>query len=218
MVMSILAALIAIGLSEMTLPFFNTITQKNLSLISIESFPIWILVLAITLALGVAAGLYPALYLSAFKPVTVLKKMRSDGKRRFDLRKTLVVFQFCLSVILIAGLLVIQKQMDFMQSVKLGFDKDQVLVIRNAGGLPNRGESVRMALAQIPAVKNVAECDGMIGGQNWTNSLRVKGSDNGQLVNFLSVGYDFIEALGLELKEGRDFSPEFRRTLMTPSS
>jgi len=164
--------------------------------------------LIVTLVLGVAAGLYPALYLSSFKPVAVLKKLRS-GKSWFDLRKALVVFQFGLSVVLIAGVLVIQRQIDFIQSAKLGFDQDQVIVIRNAGGLPNRGEAARDALAQIPGVKNVAECDGMIGGQNWTNNLRVKGSDNGQLVNFLSVGYDFIEAFGLELKEGRDFSPEF---------
>ncbi|MGH7495373.1 MAG: ABC transporter permease [bacterium] len=208
-VMAIFAAVIAVGLSELGLPFFNTITQKNLSLFSAEGRPIWALLAIATLTLGLAAGLYPALYLSAFKPVSVLKKLRAGGKTWLDLRKALVVFQFGLSVILIAGVLVIQRQMDFIQSAKLGFDKDQVIVIRNAGALPNRGAAAHAALAQIPGVKHVAECDGMLGGQNWTNSLRVKGSDNSQLVNFLSVGYDFLEALSLELKEGRDFSPEF---------
>jgi putative ABC transport system permease protein len=125
------------------------------------------------------------------------------------MRQALVVFQFALSVILIVGMFVIQRQINFIQSAKLGFDKDQVIVIRNVGALPGRGEAVRTSLAQIPDVKSVAECDGMIGGQNWTNGLRVKGSNNSHLVNFLSVGYDFIETLGLELKEGRDFSPEF---------
>ncbi|MGH7600820.1 MAG: ABC transporter permease [bacterium] len=207
--MAILAAFVAIALSEIGLPFFNAITQKELSLFSIDSRLIWVLIAATTLILGAAAGLYPALYLSSFQPIAVLKKLRTAGKSFFDLRKALVVFQFTLSVILIVGIIVIQKQMGFIQAVKLGFDKDQVAVIRNVGALPNRGAAVRAALAQIPGVKNVAPCDGMIGGQNWTNSLRVKGSDNSQLVNFLSVGYDFIETLGLELKEGRDFSPEF---------
>ncbi|MGH7453272.1 MAG: FtsX-like permease family protein, partial [bacterium] len=206
---AILATVVAVGLSEIGLPFFNVITQKNLSLFSGESRPIWALMLAVALALGVAAGLYPAFYLSSFKPVSALKRLRAAGATWFDLRKALVVFQFALSVILIVGVLVIQRQINFIQSAKLGFDQDQVIVIRNAGALPNRGEAVRTALAQIPGVKHVAECDGMIGGQNWTNGLRVKGSNNSHLVNFLSVGYDFIEALGLEMKEGRDFSPEF---------
>jgi len=195
--------------AELGLPFFNTLTQKNLSLFSPASYPIWGIVAAATLGLGLIAGLYPALYLASFKPVSVLKKMKTAGRKLFDLRQALVVFQFALSVILIAGVFVIQRQMDFIQSTKLGFDQDQVLVIRNVRGLPNRGESVATALAQIPGVKNVAPCDGMIGGQNWTNGVRLKGSDNGQLLNFLSVGYDFIEALGLQLKAGRDFSPEF---------
>ncbi|MCI0692125.1 ABC transporter permease [candidate division KSB1 bacterium] len=207
--MAILAALAAIALSEVGLPFFNTITQKELSLFSSDSRAIWLLVAATTLVLGVTAGLYPAFYLSSFQPISVLKKLRTTGKSWFDLRKALVVFQFTLSVILIVGIIVIQKQMGFIQAVKLGFDKDQVAVIRNVGALPNRGEAVRAALAQITGVKNVASCDGMIGGQNWTNSLRMKGSNNSQLVNFLSVGYDFLETLGIELKEGRDFSPEF---------
>jgi putative ABC transport system permease protein len=207
--MAILAGIVAIGLSEIGLPFFNTLTQKNLSLFSAESRPVWALLALVTLTLGLASGLYPALYLSSFKPVSALKKLRAAGSTWFDLRKALVVFQFGLAVILIAGVLVIQRQMDFIQSAKLGFDKDQVIVIRNAGALPNRGEAVRTALAQIPGVSHVAECDGMLGGQNWTNSLRLKGSDNSQLVNFLSVGYDFLEALSLELKEGRDFAPEF---------
>lgn len=207
--MSILAALLAIGLSELSLPFFNALTQKKLTLFGAGNGQIWRLVATVTLVLGLAAGLYPAFYLSSFQPISVLKKLRSAGKSCFDLRKALVVFQFTLSVILIVGIIVIQKQMGFIQSVKLGFDKDQVAVIRNVGVLPNRGEAVRAALAQIPGVKTVAPCDGMIGGQNWTNGLRVKGSDNSQLVNFLSVGYDFLETLGIELKEGRDFSPEF---------
>jgi putative ABC transport system permease protein len=195
--MSILAAMVAVGLSEMALPFFNSVTQKNLSLFSTHNFSIWAIMVAVTLMLGVLAGLYPAFYLASFKPVAVLKKLRMSGKKLFDLRHGLVVFQFALSVILVVGVFVVQRQMTFIQSAKLGFDKDYVIVIRNIGALPARGEAVRMALVQIPGVKNVAECDGMIGGQNWTNGLRVKGANNSQLVNFLSVGYDFIEALVL---------------------
>jgi putative ABC transport system permease protein len=209
LLMAVLAGIFAMGLVEIVLPFFNSITQKSLSLFSTQSFSIWLLMAGVTIALGLSAGTYPALYLASFKPISVLKKLGMAGRKIFDMRQALVVFQFALSVILIVGMFVIQRQINFIQTATLGFDKDQVIVIRNVGALPGRGEAVRASLAQIPGVKSVAECDGMIGGQNWTNSLRMKGSNNSQLVNFLSVGHDFIETLGLELKEGRDFSPEF---------
>ncbi len=207
--MVILAGVIAMGLVEMALPFFNSTTQKSLSLFSAQSSSIWLIMAGVTIALGLSAGLYPALYLASFKPISVLKKLRMTGRKFFDMRQALVVFQFALSVILIVGMFVIQRQINFIQTAKLGFDKEQVIVIRNVGALPGRGEAVRASLAQIPGVKSLAECDGMIGGQNWTTGLRMKGSTNSHLVNFLSVGHDFIETLGLELKEGRDFSPEF---------
>lgn len=206
---SFFAAIAALWLAEISLPFFNEITQKELSLFAAGSQPILWLLAGVALTLGLASGLYPAFYLSTFKPASILQKQGTSGRIRFDLRQVLVIFQFALSAILIVGVFVIHQQMDFIQSAKLGFDKDQVIVIRNVDALPNRGESVRTALTQIPGVKTIAACDGMIGGQNWTNSIRVKGSDNGQLVNYLSVGHGFLEALGVELKDGRDFSPEF---------
>jgi putative ABC transport system permease protein len=203
------ASIAAIGLTELALPFFNEITQKNLSLFSVGSTWIWVTMIGATVVLGLLAGLYPAAYLSSFQPIEALKKLNAVAGMGFNLRKMLVVFQFSLSIMLIVGLLIVHRQMEFMQDAKLGFDKDQVVVIRNARALPDRGEPMRAALERIPGVQNVAVCDGMIGGQNWTNSLRQKGSDNSQLVNFLSVGYGFLDVLGIELKEGRDFSPAF---------
>lgn len=207
--MSFLAAVLAVGLTEIALPYFNIIIQKELSLFSTESLSVWWLIGCAVLGSGFVSGLYPAFYLSSLQPISAVRKLQQSGRSFFDLRRTLVLFQFTLSIILIFGIITIHEQVGFIQSVKLGFDKEQVIVIKNVGALSNRGEGVRLSLAEIPGVEEVAACDGMIGGQNWTNTLRLKGSDNAQLVNFLSVGHGFLDVLGIELEEGRDFSPEF---------
>jgi putative ABC transport system permease protein len=101
--------------------------------------------------------------------------------------------------------------MNFMQNRKLGINKEQVMMIEGAGNLGSSTnyKAFKNELSQLPAVKKLAGTDGVIGGQNWTNSLRAKGSENSQLVNFLSVGHDFLDVMGIELKEGRGFSAQF---------
>jgi putative ABC transport system permease protein len=207
--LSLFATLLATGITELALPFFNSLTQKELSLFSPANVPVWPLIALVGVLVGLAAGLYPSVALSSWSATSILRKIHSPRRSPFDLRKVLVVFQFTLSVILIVGVIVVQQQMNFIQTAKLGFNKDQVVVIRNVAALLHYGDEVRASLAKVPGVLKIAPCDGMIGGQNWTNTLRAKGSQNGQLVNFLSVGYDFLDALGLELKEGRNFSPLF---------
>ncbi len=203
-----LASILAIGLAVIILPAFNHFTQKELSIFSTNSQLVWIMIAGVTLLIGIIAGLYPAFYLSGFRPAFILKGLNTSGKSTITLRKALVVLQFVISVILIIGSLIINRQLNFMQSAKLGFNKEQVVVINNLQRSPNT-EAFKNALIQIPGVKKVAAADGMIGGQNWTNSFRLRGSDNGQLVNFLSIGNDFLEVLGFSLKEGRGFSSQF---------
>ncbi|MBI3110438.1 MAG: ABC transporter permease [Ignavibacteriales bacterium] len=207
--LSLVASVMALGLTEISLSVFNGITQKSLSLFSASGWYVWPMAISAGLVLGIFAGCYPAFVLSSYSPISMLKSLRAVRRGGVDLRRILVVFQFALAISLIVGILVVQQQIDFIQTAKLGFSKDQVIVLRNIGSLANRGEGMRKALAQVSNVNGVAQCDGMIGGQNWTNSLQVKGSTNGQLVNFLSVGYDFLDVLGIELKEGRNFSPAF---------
>jgi putative ABC transport system permease protein len=160
--------------------------------------------------LGIIAGFFPALYLSSFKPIAVLKGLKLNEKGTLGLRKSLVIVQFTISIVLIIAVLVISQQIRFLQSAKLGLNKDQVVIIKNAGTLsPADRSAFQNSLLQLPGVKKAATSDGVVGGQNWANSMSAKGSQNSQLINFLAVGYDFPDVLGIKMKEGRSFSSKF---------
>jgi putative ABC transport system permease protein len=167
-----------------------------------------------SLFIGIAAGFFPAVYLSSFKPILVLKGLMLNERGTLSLRKALVIVQFTISIVLIIGALVISQQMHFIQSAKLGLNKDQVLLMKNTFSAPERNAFLNEA-SRIPGVQKASTADGVLGGQNWTNGLRAKGSRNEQLVNYLNVGNDFIDALGIELKEGRSFSAKFPSDTMT---
>jgi putative ABC transport system permease protein len=214
---SVVAGTIAFGLAEVVLLFFNGLMQKDLSLLTVESQPVWWLIAAAVLGFGIAAGLYPAFYLSAFKPISVFKKQRASNRTGFDLRKILVVSQFALSAFLMVGMIVVQQQMNYIQSAKLGFDKDQVLVIRDFHKVPNRDRNyvVRHELEALAGVAKVGACNEMIGlqGHGSLTPMHVKGSNNQQGVLWTNVGYNYLDAVGIELKEGRNFSPKFETPL-----
>jgi putative ABC transport system permease protein len=166
--------------------------------------------------IGVLAGLVPALYLSSFKPVIVLKGGKMNERGVFNLRKALVVVQFTISIALITGACIIYQQVNYIQDAKLGLNKDQVVIVKNAGNLSIKDRNAfQNSVLEIPGVKKVAAADGVVGGQNWTNGLNLKGSKNSQLVNFLSVGNNYLEVLGIEIKEGRGFSSDFPSDTMT---
>jgi putative ABC transport system permease protein len=213
-IISLIAGVLATILAQLLLPVVNTLTQKQLTILGNPSVLIYTFLGA--LVIGLIAGIFPALYLSSFKPIIVLKGLKLNEKGTLSLRKSLVVVQFTISIVLIIGSLIIIQQMKFIQSAKLGLNKDQIVVITNAGYLSASDRNVfQNTVAQLRGVKKVSTADGVVGGQNWTNSMRVKGSDNEQLINFLSVGNDFLPALNIEIKEGRGFSSRFPADTMT---
>ncbi len=203
-----LASILATAIGSIILPAFNNITQKSLSIFSSDNSLVLFVIIGFTLLTGLLAGLYPAFYLSRFNPSIVLKGVANQGRKTINLRKALVVLQFVISVVLIVGSLVINTQLNYMQSANLGFNKEQVVVLNNIRRSP-AVEGLKAELKNIPGVKYLTTADGMIGGQNWTNGFSRRGSDEEQLVNFLSVGYDFLETMGLKLKEGRGFSAKY---------
>jgi len=210
----LIAAVLAATIAQLLLPVVNNLTLKHLTVIGNPSVLVYMIVAA--LFLGIVAGFFPAVYLSSFKPILVLKGLKFSEKGTLTLRKALVIVQFTISTVLIIGALVISQQMHFIQSAKLGLNKDQVVVVKNAGSLGRTNADAFQNLAlQIPGVKKIATSDGVVGGQNWTNSMSLKGSQNSQLMNFLSVSYDFLNALGIQIKEGRDFSSQFPADTMT---
>lgn len=204
----LLAAMIAVIFAQLLLPVANALTLKQLTVIGNPGVLGYMLVGV--LLLGIIAGFFPAIYLSSFKPIAVLKGLKVSEKGTLSLRKTLVVVQFTISIVLIIGVLIISQQMRYLQSAKLGLNKEQVMVVKNADAMTAAERNVfQNTVLQVQEVKKVATADGVVGGQNWTNSMSVKGAQNSQLVNFLNVSYDFLDVLGIEMKEGRSFSSQF---------
>jgi len=202
------AFVLAIVMAQLLLPVVNTITQKQLTFINNPLTLTYLLGLA--LLLGVVAGIFPAIYLSSFKPVLVLKGLKISSEGTLSLRKILVVVQFTISIVLIVGALIVAQQVRYMKSETLGLNKDQVIIVKNEGTLADANkEAFRNAALQINGIEKIATSDGVVGGQNWIANLHTQSSQNMQLVNFLSISDDYLDALGIELKEGRSFSAKF---------
>jgi putative ABC transport system permease protein len=127
------AFVLAIVMAQLLLPVVNTITQKQLTFINNPLTLTYLLGLA--LLLGVVAGIFPAIYLSSFKPVLVLKGLKISSEGTLSLRKILVVVQFTISIVLIVGALIVAQQVRYMKSETLGLNKDQVIIVKNEGTL-----------------------------------------------------------------------------------
>jgi putative ABC transport system permease protein len=213
----LLSFVLALALARLLLPSINLLIQKNLSL-GVLADPVLLgVILAAILLIGLAAGIYPALYLSGIRPVLVLKGQRYTGRPAFDLRKALVTFQFTISVALIAGTVVMVQQIHYAQNAKLGFNKDQVMVIDGAGDFSHADREAMLGeLAKTNGVDRAASATGVLGGLNSTTFMNLKGSQNSQLINFIGISYDYLDVLGIHIKEGRNFSAAFPSD--TPSS
>ncbi len=215
LVESLLTASLSMGaaliLTLFLLPYINHLTGKALSLTSLSDPLLLGGLLVSVLLLGLISGLYPALFLSSFKPVLVLKGLRgASGKGTFNLRRALVVLQFSISVALIAGTLIIIRQVNYIRDARLGLNKDQVVILDNTATLSySQKVALQDRLRSIPGVTDAATSNGVVGGLNWTMDLNLKGSKNSQLINFLNVGYDYLKVLDISIASGRNFSPDF---------
>jgi len=166
----------------------------------------------VTILVSVLAGSYPAFYLAAFKPIAVLKGTSTVGAtgRSPLLRKTLVVFQFAVSIILIIGTLVVGKQMQYIRNKQLGFNKEQVVVIHRADATGDIS-AFETEIERLPNVISAAGTRHLPGQTLDVSVFKPEGAPEteGYLVNTFSVGYDYIETLGIELLAGRSFSRDF---------
>jgi putative ABC transport system permease protein len=198
--------LLGLTLTQLLLSPINTLVQKDLSL-AILLRPDWLLATLASIALiGLAAGIYPALYLSGIKPALVLKGQRLAEGSVFDLRKVLVVFQFTISIALITGTAVVVQQIDYIQNAKLGLNKDQVMIVDAPHMSLSTLHTLQNEFKGINGVSKISTSNGVIGGLNWTGAWKLKGSQNGLLMNHLEVGFDYLDVLGIQIKEGRSFS------------
>jgi len=212
-VFSIISFVLGIALAWVLLPMFNEIAAKSMALPWSDWWFAPLLLVA-ALFIGVLAGLYPAFYLSAFKPASVLKGKLSVGSKSGKLRSGLVIFQFTTSVILIIGTLIIYRQMDFIISKELGYDKERVVVLEGTNILGSKMESFKEQLSSLSQVKNVTSTNYLPvdGGSRNGNTFMVEGQDDGGRgipAQIWRVDYDYIKTLGIQMTKGRDFSKEF---------
>ncbi len=207
-VVCFLASLLAIIIAQLLVPVINNLTAKQLTVVGNPSLIVYTLLAS--LLIGVLAGLFPALYLSSFRPISVLKGLKIDQRGALGLRKTLVVVQFTISIALIIGALVIIQQIGYMRSAKLGFDKEQVVIVKNASSLTRAERDAYLnAIRQLPGVVKAADANIVLGQEFATTRLRPRGSNKEQQLNFATVGLEYFDVMGIQMKEGRGFSPEF---------
>jgi len=208
--MTFLSLALAIVFVELLLPQFNLITGKQLTL-TLE--PKLILSIAgITFFTGLLSGSYPAFYLSGFSPAFVLKGKLTTSFSELFVRKGLVIFQFVLSVILIVSVLVVYKQVEFMQGQNLGYDKDHIVYFDIEGKVPENQDAFFAEVKNIPGIVNVSSIGSMLmGHSSSTSGLSWEGKNPRDVVEFenVPVNYGMIETLGLTLDAGRPFSRDF---------
>lgn len=212
-IISFVSAAVALLLVQLLLPFFNTLVSKQI--VVPYDQPIFIgAFVTVVIFTGVLAGSYPAFFLSAFRPAQVLKGNTTPAFSGATLRKGLVIFQFSLTVVLIACAIVVHQQVDFIRNANLGYDRSSVLHF-NGRALTKNFETFRAQALENSAIKNVSRSNNiLVQVENQTNSLKWPGKaeDNQQLFRAVVVDYDFIETMALKLKEGRSFSKDFNDT------
>lgn len=205
-----IALLISAALVQFALPVFNNISGKNLS------FGFDVKIIAGFIALGILvtiiAGVYPAFFLSSFKPITVLKGKFTGNNKSFGLRSSLVVFQFFISVGLIISTIVVWQQMEYIQNKQLGYDKEQLLTLPNSYALGKNERVYEQELLRDPRVVNATVSSYKPAGpSSGGNALAYPEGHDNQIMKTMEYHVDeqYIPTLGMHLATGRNFSKDF---------
>jgi putative ABC transport system permease protein len=213
MLFSIIAVIVAFGLLELSLPYFNNLLDISMQ-IGYNSYPFWLTLCVLVILTGVLAGSYPAFYLSSFTPIKVLKGLTGIGRSSLPVRKILVVLQFSLSICMIICAIIIYSQIQFMRNKPLGFSHNNLVEMSLEGEWrkPEKLELFKAELKKSGAVISTTEfaqsftSDGSITGNlSWPG----KPDNDNSVIDYRSIGYDFSSTIGVQIVKGRDFSPRF---------
>lgn len=211
---SFLSLAIALVITFLVLPFFNDVASKTLSIKSLFQPGFLPFLIIIPLFVGLIAGSYPAFYLSSFQPITVLKGKLSSGFRKSSFRSTLVVIQFAATIFLIVATIVVYNQLNYIQNRKLGFNKDQVLVIDNAYVLGTNAKAFKEEILKQQHVVSgslssflpVSESSR---NDNTYSKSSVMDISSGLNMQTWDVDYEYLKTMGMVLVAGRAFSKDF---------
>ncbi|MGK0251740.1 MAG: putative ABC transport system permease protein, partial [Gammaproteobacteria bacterium] len=208
---SFVSMVLAIIITLIALPFFNDLSGKSISM-PFENPIFWLIILSTTLLLGLFSGSYPAFFMSRFMPIDTLKGNRHNNAGGGNIRSTLVVFQFAVSVFLIVGTLVVFQQLEFIQNKELGFNKEQVLLINDTYGAGSQVDAFKEEVLKLSPVQSATLSGFLPTPSNRSNSSYFKEGAMQQekaiQMQTWDVDHDYIRTLSLELVAGRNFNKQ----------
>jgi putative ABC transport system permease protein len=211
-VFSVLSLLLGLLLVGFSLPFFNSLTGKEMSVNSLANPSLMLGLVGIVVAAGILGGLYPAVFLSSFEPIRTLKGKLGLGGKSGAFRRLLVVAQFAISISLIIGTFVIRDQLSYMRNQNLGFDKEQVVVIpMHDQNARQSYQTIKEGFLKNPSVIHVTASSSVPGRPVTKIAYRVEGLGEREhtSIDTIFVDYDFLDTLDIPLVEGRNFSKAF---------
>lgn len=213
---SFISSVIGVVLVALLMKEFSRIVDEPISFQSAFTPDIWVYLLGLTIIVGLLAGIYPAFYITSFKPASILKgkNLFGSGKRNLLIRNGLVIFQFTISAIMIVSTLVVLKQLKFFRNTDLGFSKENVLVISSTNRLAQSEESFRQSITQMPGILNAGITTSIPSGAVFGDSYQPESEDSQQPaseinLNSFMVDESFIPTLDIKVLQGRNFSKEF---------
>lgn len=210
--MAFIALFFALCLVLLLLPLFNQLSGKSLSPQALLHISTLLGLLSICLATGILSGIYPALLLSSFKPALVLKSSRQSGIRGGAFRSTLVTFQFMITTVLIIGTLVVYRQLNYLRSQDLGFDKEQVVSMRLPRDMVQKLEVITTSLEKIPGILSTAAAStepGRRGALITLDEWQGRDTEDRIELGLVQVSEGFLDTFRLQMSEGRFFSRDF---------
>ncbi len=209
LIFSVISGFIALILVYLLLPAFNNFAGKAIPTSTLFSLDMMTMLVGLSLFVGIVAGSYPAFYLTAFRPSEVLKGKVKSGAKSGKLRGLLVVAQFSISIVLIICTIIVYQQLRYTQDVNLGFDRENVIIVQNTSRLKDNRKVFKDNLMALSSISAASYTNSVLPGVNNTTVFKTPGSEIDHLMGTYLADYEHIQALGLSLAAGRNFSREF---------
>lgn len=207
--LSFVGVIIALPLLIISLPYLNQLTQAYIQLSFLRDYRLWLMLISLVVITGIVAGSYPAFYLSAFQAIKVIKGNYTSNTSAAGIRRSLVVFQFVLSIVLIAGVIIIYSQLNYIKNKDIGFDKDQKIVFSfYTGSSQSKMHVFGMDLRKLPEVSSVTEANNYLSqfvGQDHAVFLEGGSMNTGVDAQNITTDEFFAKTYGIKVITGRDF-------------